>query len=297
MKADQLSQSAAYIAIKFYGLTQYSHFRSLFDEEIVQFYDSIVCNLPRPLSYYHYWLQYDWVRALYMKSEELLLPGDLMHILARKWYISRILDDLLKQGYEQILVLGGGFDHVAYHFKQRGIPSFEIDSPRMARLKESFLNECYPDKSHPDIIPAQLSEDSLIDILEGKQAISSHKKTVIISEGFFDYLAPKEVSSLLATLQNYFTKPVLLSTHFALDELSPLYRTVFRSSLNLVGEQLQFNASIHEFKTHLSNHHFDVDFCYGSEEIRGQFISQIDTRLDILKGFYILSVLGHSQDL
>lgn len=293
MKADQLSQSAAFIAIKFYGLTQYPHFRSLFDEEIVQFYDSTVRNLPLPLRFYHYWLQFDWVRTLYTASEELLLPGDLMHILARKWYISRMLDDLLEQGCDQILVLGGGFDHVSYHYRQRGIPTFELDSPRMAHLKERLLKEAYPNQPHPTIIPAQLPEYSLSDILQNNPTIESQRKTVIISEGFFDYLSPKEVSSILSTLRNYFTEPILLSTHFALDELSPLYRMIFRTSLNLVGEQLQFNASIDAFKARLFDHNFAVDLCYGTEEINKQLVSTMDTRLDILKGFYILSAKGH----
>lgn len=294
MNADQLSQSAAFIAIKFYGLSQDRQFRSLFDDEVVHFYESIVQALPRPLCYYHYWLQFDWVRTLYIQSEELLLPGDLMHIIARKWYISKILNVLLDQGYEQLLVLGGGFDHVAFRCTQHGIPSLELDSPRMARLKKNFFEETYPNRLHPNITAAQLPQQNLSDILKNQQSIEPHIKTAIISEGFFDYLSPDNVTSTLSALQDYFTDPALLSTHFALNELSFPYRMVFRSSLSMVGEQLQFNASVKDFRSCLSDCGFIVDSCYNSEKITEQFISPLDTNLGILKGFYILSATGSS---
>ncbi|MCW9706430.1 class I SAM-dependent methyltransferase [Fodinibius salsisoli] len=297
MNADQLSQSAAFIAIKFYGLTRNPDFRGLFDEETIRFYESIVQTLPRPLSYYHYWLQFDWIRALYIKSEELLLPGDLMHILARKWYISKMLDELLNQGYQQLLVLGAGFDHTAYYYRQRGIPALELDSPRMAKLKKDFFQEVYPSYPHPSILAAQLPEHSLSDILENQETIAPQEKTAIISEGFFDYLTSQEVSNVLSTLHNYFIQPALLSTHFALDELPPHHRLVFRSSLNLVGEKLQFDTSMSDFKSHLLKHGFMIDRCYRPEEMADQFVAPLDTKLDILNGFYIISAKGSLPSL
>lgn len=84
MKANQLSKTAAFVAIKFYGLTRIEKFRSLFDDSVVNFYDRIVQTLPGPLSYYHSWLKYSGIRKLFIGAEELLLPGDLLHIIARK---------------------------------------------------------------------------------------------------------------------------------------------------------------------------------------------------------------------
>jgi O-methyltransferase involved in polyketide biosynthesis len=288
MNADQLSHSAAFIAIKFYGLSREPQFQFLFDEEVIRFYESIVQALPRPLCYYHYWLQFDWVRALYIKSEELLLPGDLPHILARKWYISRMLDKLLDQGYEQLLVLGGGFDHLAFQSTQRGIPSLEIDSPRMARLKKDFLRQRYPDYPHPLILPVQLAKGSLISTLDRQQHISPQEKTVIISEGFFDYISSKDIHTTLSMIQNYFTSPALISTHFALNELPLAYRFVFRSSLQLVGEELKLNNSIDELKATFSQHQFAVEKCYNSTKLTDKFLNDLDTDMSMLQGFYLL---------
>ncbi|MDZ7694339.1 MAG: hypothetical protein U5K69_24990 [Balneolaceae bacterium] len=98
MKANQLSQTAAFIAIKFYRLTRMPPFRSCFDGQVIDFYDEMVEFLPAPLNWYHAALQKSWIRTFFLHSEELLLPGDLMHIICRKYFIGRSVNDLLAEG-------------------------------------------------------------------------------------------------------------------------------------------------------------------------------------------------------
>lgn len=289
MKSDQLSQTAAFVAIKFYGLTRMDQYRSLFDDSVVAFYEQLIQSLPIPLRYYHYWLQQKWVRRLYIWSEELLLPGDLLHIIARKWYIQRMAERLLDEGYEQLVVLGAGFDHLAFDFAQRGIDSFEFDAPHMAALKRHFLSSCYPGRRHPNIIISHLPNDELGHEFSRHPQIDSNKKTIVVAEGFFDYLPPHLVASSLGQIQQYFShKPALISTHFALDELSSFHRWVFKTSVNLVSERLQFNASMEAFRDILTNQQFELTQLHDAHEINTTIKNLVKTTLPVLKGFYVL---------
>ncbi|WP_372634707.1 class I SAM-dependent methyltransferase [Fodinibius sp.] len=289
MNADQLSQSAAFIAIKFYGLTREEQFSNLFDPAVISFYERVVQSLPPPLRYYHYWLRFRPVRSLYMAAEELFLPGDLMHILARKWYMEEMAGDLADRGYEQMLVLGAGFDHLGLRYAGRGIPALELDTPRMAQLKTQLLEQYYAEKPRPDIQPFMFPDHSLSGLLQQQQILSPDKKTMIIAEGFFDYLNKEAVGDLLSTLRRYFTSPVLLSTHFALDELPPFHRFIFRSSLRIVGETPKFDASMETFRALLHNSGFRIQKEYSLQSISQDLLSSISADLPILKGFYLFS--------
>ena len=287
MKTDQLSQSAAFIAVKLYGLTRDNQYRSLFNDEVLTYYENVVQALPAPIQYYHYWLEFSWIRSLYIASEELLLPGDLMHILARKYYIQQMVGDLLSDEYEQILILGGGFDHSSLIYSQQDIPCLEVDSPHMAELKKQFLTESYPDAEHPEIVSMHLPQHSLSGVLNHQKQLSPHKKTIIIAEGFFDYMTENTVQVVLSDIRNYFTAATLISTHFALDELSAFHRFIFQSSLQLVGEKLQLNASMNEFRHLINTQEFEIDQCIGTQQIQKDFLPLTGSNLPVLNGFYL----------
>jgi len=283
-----MSQTAAFVAVKFYGLTREKQFQSLFDDSIISFYDRIVSSLPTPTRYYHFWLQFGWIRKLYTWSEELLLPGDLLHIIGRKWYLQRMAQKLADQGCKQMIVLGAGFDHLGHYFSQRGITCVECDTPYMAGRKRAFLDDHYPDSRRPLIIDAYLPDDHLDDVFSDQQQIHPDKKTMIIAEGFFDYLTKETVGNCLQQINQYFTHtPVLVSTHFALDELSAFHRNLFKSSVQLVGEQLQFETSMPEFRQLLSANGYQIEQLHDSQKVRESLCHYIDTKLPMLNGLYL----------
>ncbi|NGP89829.1 class I SAM-dependent methyltransferase [Fodinibius halophilus] len=289
MKADQLSQTAAFLAIKFYGLSRFDTFRSLFDDSVVSFYEHLVQTLPAPLRYYHFWLKFGWVRRLYIWSEELLLPGDLLHVIARKWYIQRMVKKCIADGYEQLIVLGAGFDHLAYHYCQQGMYCIECDVPYMAKRKRAFFQQFYPNSRHPLIIETYLPENQLIDVLGSQPNLDPNKKTIIVAEGFFDYLNTRTVKHTLQQLKQHFlNNPILISTHFALNELSPFQRRVFQSSVQLVGEELQLNKSMDEFEDLLSETNYKVLEHFDSQQIKETLHTHTDTNPPMLNGFHIV---------
>jgi O-methyltransferase involved in polyketide biosynthesis len=288
MTPNKISQTAAFLAVKFYGLSRDEQFRSLFDDTVISFYDRLVYSLPAPIRYYHFWLKFSGIRKLYIWSEELLLPGDLLHIIGRKWVIHHMTQQLIDEGYKQIVVLGSGFDHLGYYFCQQGINCIECDTPHMAHRKRTFLHNSYPKSEHPVILNTYLPDDNLDDVFTNEQQIHPDKKTVVVAEGFFDYLTSETVNQSLQQISSYFSRtPALISTHFALDELSMFHRTVFRRSVEMVGEKLQFEASMDAFRNLLSKGGFQIAELHDSRAIRAKIHSQITTTLPMLNGFYI----------
>jgi O-methyltransferase involved in polyketide biosynthesis len=289
MKSDQLSQTAAFVAIKFYGLTQLSQFRSLFDDRVVTFYERLVGALPSPLGYYHYWLRRAWVRRLYLWSEELLLPGDLLHVVGRKWYLHKMTQQFIDDGYEQLIVLGAGFDHLGYYFTQEGVECLELDATHMAKIKQQLLDQNYSSQPMPHITGLLLPDDNLGHALGECRQINPHKKTVVVAEGFFDYLTPQTTKRTLKDISDFFSHDTaLLSTHFALNELSLFYRTVFKSSVQLVNEPLQLHASMTDFENLLAAHNFSICQQHDSQQIRTNMQRQANTKLAMLDGFYLI---------
>lgn len=291
MKPNKISSTAAFIAIKFFGLAQYKKFRRLFEPSVVAFYDQLIKNFPAPLRFYHFWLQFEWIRKIYIALEEMLLPGDLLHIVARKYMIHSKVANLIDEGYEQIIILGAGFDHLGYYFSEKGIYCLECDVPRMATQKKRLLNEIYPNRKGPEIVPWFFPKNRLDELLKKNSRLKSDKRTIVVAEGLFDYLERDSAEEILEQLKSCLdNKPAILTTHFALDEIPPFYRSVYTLSVKMVGESLKLKYSLSEFRTLFRDKGFKVYETIERDEMENDLKSHTGTSLSILKGFYLLYI-------
>lgn len=288
MEKDQLSKTAAFVAIKFYGLTRWEHYRSFFELSTVEFYDRLVQSLPGKLHLYHNLLRSEWLRSFFFWGEEVLLPGDLMHILARKWYLEQMIEEEISKGVKQVIVLGAGFDHLAWRYSQKNIRSIEIDTPGMADLKRDFYKINYPASKKPAVIDAFFPETKISDVLQ-HSSIDPELKTVIVAEGFFDYLEKVTVSQILNDIHSCFGKDTsLITTHFALDELSWFNAFIFKNSIRMVGENLKLNLDICSFQSLLKEQNFFIKYLYSDKTFEGQLQKKLQTTRVVMNGFYIL---------
>lgn len=294
MNPDQLSNTAAFIAIKFYGLTRSDPFRSLFDESVIRFYERLVYNMPAPLRYYHTGLKSKTLRLFFTFWEELLLPGDLMHIILRKYYLSRWVDELQQQGYQQMLVLGAGFDHLATMSAASGVRSVELDTPKMVNLKRKFITASGYEQKNLLLREAFFTRDSLQQILE-TTPLDSSAKTIIVTEGFFDYFNRSDCSRFLNDLHSFFSNEItLLSTIFSLQELSRLRSAVYKNSIKLAGEQLKLHLSQPEYLQFLADHGFKMKRCVSYKEMEHKILAPREINLPVLPGFYLVETKASS---
>lgn len=287
----KISHTAAYIVVKFYGLTKDPQLKSLFPPFIISFYEKMVGFLPSHLSWYQNSLESGFWRKFFIWSEELLLPGDLMHIVSRKYYMTQEVDRSLKEGYEQLVVLGSGFDHLGAYVAKKGIPAFELDMEVMYQQKKQFLEEYDYDSDLHKLAGIDVNKKRIKEVLLEMKGFDPAKNTLFVAEGFFDYLSFKPSERILEDIRTLNKRNKLLTTFFSLNELNLFHRFVFTSGVTLVGESLKFKLEKDEFVEFLKEMNFTLETEIRHNQIPAELLKPKGIRLPVLKGFYLLSFI------
>jgi methyltransferase (TIGR00027 family) len=282
-----ISHTAAFIAVKLYGLTQNPKAAEKFDPFIIDFYERLLLSLPKHLRWYHKSLKSSLMRSFFIFSEELLLPGDLMHILCRKFYVTQLVQKLLDQGYEQVVNLGAGFDHQGAFLSQRGIPVFELDRVSMIDQKQAFLEAESFMNTHLHLVKCDVEHQRIGQELRSHPSFDPKKKTVFIAEGFFDYLDLIPSEQIVEDIINLNSKNRLVSTFFSIDELNVFHRWVFESGVSMVGESLKFKINRDDFVELLEELGLNLESEVTASGMKSDFVKEIGSSLPVMKGFYV----------
>lgn len=284
----KLSLTASYIAIKFYGLTLNPGIAVLFDSFTTSFYKDVVSYLPKKMSWNQKALKSRLWKNFFVWWEELLLPGDLMHIISRKFYIEKAVQNAIADGFEQLVVLGSGFDHNAVQCASKGLPSFEIDTHSMIYHKQRMLSQFGYHAIDLNLCPVDPANQNIKEILLKTGKFNPRKKTIFLAEGFFDYLSLESTRSILLNIRSMHTNVKLISTFFDLGELNFFNRLMFTSGVAMVGETLKLPLNRKEFISLLKEFDLKVENETSYSNIEQELISKMDIDLPVLKGFYIL---------
>ena len=287
--SQKISHTAAFITVKFYGLTLFKPFKSLFSEKIIEFYGNIVQQLPKHLSWYYRTLKSKWWRRFFIWSEELLLPGDLMHIIGRKYYIIQELDKAIEEGYKQIVVLGSGFDHSAWYSSTKLCLSIEIDTELMISEKKRFLDHGKYLNPNLHLLPIDVTKQSITDILNDLEEYDPNKPTAFIAEGFFDYLTYDVAKDVLNQIRGLSSNARLITTIFSLDELNIFYRSSFTSGVAMVGEAIKLPLNFQGFRDLLTETGFDKQSSVNYTDMEEKLFKPHGIKYSVLNGFYVLT--------
>ncbi len=284
----KLSLTASYIAIKFYGLTLNPRIAVFFDSFTASFYKDVVSYLPKKMSWNQKAFKSRLWRNFFVWWEELLLPGDLMHIISRKFYIEKAVQNAIDDGFEQLVVLGSGFDHNAVKCASKGLPSFEIDTHSMIDHKQRMLSQFGYPAINLNLCPVDPANQNIKEVLLKTGKFNPRKKTIFLAEGFFDYLSLESTRSILHNICSMHTNVKLISTFFDLGELNFFNRFMFTSGVAMVGETLKLPLNKNEFVSLLNKFDLKIDTEISYSQIEQDLISGMEINLPVLKGFYIL---------
>jgi len=143
----------------------------------------------------------------------------------RTRYFDAALQKALREGAEQVVILGAGFDSRAYRFEKalRGSKVFEVDYPPTQEYKKKRVREILGSLP-PQVVyvPIDFTKQDLATVLRNA-GYSRSKKSLFIWEGVTYYLPADAVDSTLqfvahnsargsAIVFDYFLQSYLMST-------------------------------------------------------------------------------------
>jgi methyltransferase (TIGR00027 family) len=136
----------------------------------------------------------DWARGLFFNAMDLMVPGIVPHYLARKRRIETAVREALAGGAARVVVLGAGFDALAWrlHGDFPEVAFVELDHPATQRVKRRALGEAV----NFTFGQVDLVVDSLATHLKPAAGVS----TVFVAEGLTMYLREERVAALLRDL-------------------------------------------------------------------------------------------------
>ncbi len=123
-----------------------------------------------------------------------MLPGQFVAFGYRKAFCERQVREGMKEGATQVLVLGAGYDTMGWRLAQEftTVNFFEIDHPATACVKAHGIHAMgLRDNLH--MIPEDLSQRKLVDVLKANTSWSQTAKTIFIAEGLLMYLPHEAV--------------------------------------------------------------------------------------------------------
>jgi methyltransferase (TIGR00027 family) len=138
------------------------------------------------------------LRDALLASRERRSPGVLGNLLCRTRYIDDVLRASLKEGVEQVVILGAGFDSRAYRIA--GIDRvrvFEVDRPAIRKLKRSRVEKVLGSiPEHVTLVGIDFNTQKLGDVLE-TAGFQTARKTLFIWEGVTQYITAEAVNDTL----------------------------------------------------------------------------------------------------
>ncbi|GHC50500.1 class I SAM-dependent methyltransferase [Roseibacillus persicicus] len=153
-------------------------------------------------------------RRLLLTLEKTLLPGIVAHYLVRKRKIELSVREALQKGNKALIVIAAGYDTLCLRLRDEFPQSHfvEIDHPATQAGKQST----FPDGGNFHLMPADLTQSSLSDILETSTCLDKESSAVFVLEGLTMYLTEETVQNLFREIAPYCGK--LIFTFMEKDE-------------------------------------------------------------------------------
>jgi len=125
-------------------------------------------------------------------------PGVIGGLICRTRYIDDALQNALREGFQQIVILGAGFDSRAYRIPGvEKIRVFEVDHPGTQVWKQKCLKRMLGAlPSHVTFVPIDFDKQELRDEME-KASFLTNVKTFFIWEGVSQYITEEAVDATL----------------------------------------------------------------------------------------------------
>ena len=131
-----------------------------------------------------------------LAMRERQFPGAMGNVFCRTRFIDDALQDALREGIEQVVILGAGYDSRAYRI--RGIEQasvFEVDHPAPQARKKARLQQLFRTiPSHVTFVPIDFDRQALEDAMAAT-TFRTDTQTFFIWEGVTQYITAEAVDA------------------------------------------------------------------------------------------------------
>ena len=150
-------------------------------------------------------IEQKWFRRLVLAVEHLMIPGIMLHYVVRKRYLEEITRRSLRDGVQQVVVLGAGFDMLALRLHQEfpAVTFIECDHPATQQVKQQALQAHGLPQSNLQFLPLDFCLQSLDDSLLTFPQYQPNAATLFIAEGLLMYLEPDNVDSIFRFISRH----------------------------------------------------------------------------------------------
>ncbi|MDE2793472.1 MAG: SAM-dependent methyltransferase [Gemmatimonadota bacterium] len=170
---------------------------------------------PRPLfdAPYAEWFSNDRARAAAQQMDAAFAPSTTM-VRIRTRYFNRFVERGIGSGARQVVLLGGGFDMRAHHYRDAGAAFFEVDQKAVLEFKRAILAQNGLEQP-PSLFANYLEADvpgGLADL-----GFDLDAPTLMIWEGNTMYLPPESIMPFLNRLADAMSSFQIAFDHFSVD--------------------------------------------------------------------------------
>ncbi len=119
--------------------------------------------------------------------------------LCRHRFMENEVKRLITNGYDQLVLIGAGYDTKSLRLKEKKLPVFELDHPWTQNRKIEILKKHNLLSDNTVFCSCDLSMESPGDCLK-KNGISSNKQTILLAEGVFSYFVPERIGEIIRNI-------------------------------------------------------------------------------------------------
>lgn len=217
-------------------------------------------------------------------------------LTARERYIDDYLDECVKAGFDQLVILGAGYDSRAYRFKAQNdrLRVYEIDHPATQQKKLDCVRKIFGSlPGHVRYVPIDFNHQTLQDCLLA-HGYDPHARSIFIWQGVTYYLTPAGVDITLAFIArhagpgssvifDYIDRALLTgSTHHG--EVKGMHR--FRG---MTGEDLNFGIPMSQIEPFLTQRGFVGVKNIRSEDLKAMVFTGKNQSRNVMSGYAIVS--------
>lgn len=135
------------------------------------------------------------------------LPGASNSVVARVRYFDDFVKKSINEGFEQLVIMGAGYDSRAYRIEGMGkLKVFEVDHPDTQKVKMEKIRKIFNSlPNHVIYVSVDLATEDLGQKLQDT-GYDRSKKTLFLMEGLLYYLPPKFVDGILSFISTKSSK-------------------------------------------------------------------------------------------